>query len=47
LKIYELYRSDSESYYKVGLNALRAFVTRASMERVMKEYYPGLVKPMV
>ena len=47
LKIYELYRSDPESYYKVGLNALRAFVTRASMERVMKEYYPGLVKPIV
>lgn len=47
LKIYELYRSDPESFYKVGSNALRTFVARANMERVMKEYYPGLVKPMV
>ena len=47
LKIYELYRSNPEGYYKVGSNALRAFVARANMERVMKEYYPGLVKPIV
>jgi starch phosphorylase len=47
LRIYELYKSDPESYYKVGSNALRAFVARANMERVMKEYYPGLVKPVV
>ena len=47
LRIYEPYKSDPESYYKVGSNALRAFVARANMERVMKEYYPGLVKPVV
>ena len=47
LKIYELHRSNPEGFYKVGLNALRAFVARANMERVLKEYYPGLVKPIV
>ncbi|MCS7140497.1 MAG: glycogen/starch/alpha-glucan phosphorylase [Candidatus Nezhaarchaeota archaeon] len=45
--IHELYRSNPEGYYKVGSNALRTFVARANMERVIKEYYPGLVKPLV
>ncbi|MEM2214009.1 MAG: glycogen/starch/alpha-glucan phosphorylase [Candidatus Nezhaarchaeales archaeon] len=44
LKIYEKFRNDPESYYKVGSNALRTFVARANMERVMREYYPGLTK---
>lgn len=46
-KVHELYRNNPEGYYKVGSNALRTFVARANMERVMKEYYPGLVKPIV
>ncbi|MCX8205348.1 MAG: glycogen/starch/alpha-glucan phosphorylase [Candidatus Nezhaarchaeota archaeon] len=44
LKIYETYVSNPESYYKVGLNALRTFASRANMERVLREYYPGLIK---
>ncbi|MHC1636860.1 MAG: glycogen/starch/alpha-glucan phosphorylase [Candidatus Nezhaarchaeales archaeon] len=44
LKIYETYRNDPESYYKAGLNALRTFASRANMERVLREYYPGLIR---
>ncbi|MCS7097472.1 MAG: glycogen/starch/alpha-glucan phosphorylase [Candidatus Methanomethyliaceae archaeon] len=43
-KIYEIYRNDPEAYYRVGLNALRTFVSRANMERVLKEYYPNLIR---
>ncbi|MEM4699909.1 MAG: glycogen/starch/alpha-glucan phosphorylase [Candidatus Nezhaarchaeales archaeon] len=44
LKILESYSSNPEGYYKVGLNALRTFASRANMERVLREYYPGLIK---
>lgn len=44
LKICESYFNDPEGYYKVGLNALRTFASRAHMERVLREYYPGLIK---
>ncbi|MEM2743129.1 MAG: glycogen/starch/alpha-glucan phosphorylase [Candidatus Methanomethylicaceae archaeon] len=43
-KIHEIYRNDPEFYYRVGLNALRTFTSRANMERVLKEYYPNLIR---
>ena len=47
LKIYKQYASNPEDYYRIGLNALRTFASRTSMERMLREYYPGLVRVTV
>ncbi len=43
IKVHRMYSEDPESFNRVGLNALRGFAARASMERVMREYYPELL----
>ncbi len=43
LRVHRMYSEDPESFHRVGLNALRSFATRASMERVLREYYPELL----
>ncbi|MEM1541735.1 MAG: glycogen/starch/alpha-glucan phosphorylase [Ignisphaera sp.] len=44
IKIYKIFKEEPERYYGIALSALRSFVPRASMYRVLKEYYPDLVK---
>ena len=39
-----MFKEEPERYYRIALSALRSFVPRTSMYRVMKEYYPDLVK---
>jgi len=39
-----MFKEEPERYYRIALSALRSFVPRASMYRVLKEYYPDLVK---
>ncbi len=43
-KVYEMYFNDPQGFYRVSLNALRSFIPRVSMERVLREYYPGLIR---
>ena len=43
-EIYNIYFNDPQGFYRVSLNALRSFIPRVGMERVLKEYYPGLIK---
>ncbi|MCP8318760.1 MAG: glycogen/starch/alpha-glucan phosphorylase [Candidatus Methylarchaceae archaeon HK01B] len=43
-EVIRLYRDDTEQYYKVASNALRTSIPRVSIERVLKEYYPDIVK---
>ncbi|MEM2210216.1 MAG: glycogen/starch/alpha-glucan phosphorylase [Nitrososphaerales archaeon] len=43
-QIITLYKNNPERFYKVSLNALSTFIHRASIERVLKEYYPRIVK---
>ncbi|MEM4959635.1 MAG: hypothetical protein QXX12_07200 [Nanopusillaceae archaeon] len=44
IKVYKMFKEEPERYYGIALSALRSFVPRASMYRVLKEYYPDLVK---
>ncbi len=44
LSIYRIFKDDPERYYTISLSALRSFIARASMVRVLKEYYPDLIK---
>jgi len=44
IQIYNLYRNDPERYYSIALSAFRSFIPRASMQRVLREYYPDLIK---
>jgi len=44
IHICDLYFNQSETFYKVALNAMRTFVHRVNIERVLKEYYPDIVK---
>lgn len=39
-----LYAHDTEKYYEVALNALQTSVPRVGVERVLKEYYPEIIK---
>jgi len=43
VRVHRMYSGDPVSFYRVGLSALRGFAARASMERVMREYYPELL----
>ncbi|MEM0247416.1 MAG: glycogen/starch/alpha-glucan phosphorylase [Desulfurococcaceae archaeon] len=48
LKIYKVFKEGSEAFYSIALSATRSFMPRVSMFRVLKEYYPDLVKtPLV
>lgn len=48
LKIYNIFRNEPETFYDVSLSAIRSFVPRVSMVRVLREYYPDLIKlPLV
>jgi starch phosphorylase len=48
LKIYSTFRDEPETFYDVSLSAIRSFIPRASMVRVLREYYPDLIKlPLV
>lgn len=44
LKIYQMFRAEPEIFYDVALSAIRSFTPRVSMFRVLREYYPDLVK---
>jgi len=44
LQILELYRANPERYYSIAFSALRSFIPRASMQRVLREYYPDILK---
>lgn len=44
LKVLDMFLTEPERYYVTALAALRTFVQRASMHRVLREYYPDLVK---
>jgi len=46
-EVINLYRYDTEQYYKVASNALRTSIPRVSIERVLKEYYPDKVMTFV
>ncbi|MFB6469833.1 MAG: glycogen/starch/alpha-glucan phosphorylase [Vulcanisaeta sp. AZ3] len=43
-KVYDLYNSDKERFYLVGLSAIMTFVPRVDIRKVLREYYPDLVK---
>jgi starch phosphorylase len=42
--ILEIYKGNPERYYKVSLNALSAFIIKASIERALSEYYPKIAR---
>lgn len=42
--ILSLYKSNPDSYYKIGLNALSYSIPKVGIHRLLKEYYPDLVK---
>jgi starch phosphorylase len=44
LQILELYRTNPERYYSIAFSALRSFIPRASIQRVLREYYPDIIK---
>lgn len=44
LQIFNLYKNNPERYYGIALSAFRSFIPRASMQRVLREYYADLVK---
>lgn len=44
LDVIKLIKSDPEAYYRVSLSAMRSFIPRVSMIRVLREYYPQLIK---
>jgi starch phosphorylase len=44
LQIIELYKTAPEKYYSIAFSALRSFPPRASIYRVLREYYPDIVK---
>jgi len=44
LEVINLYQNDTERYYKVASNALRTSIPRVGIERVLREYYPDIVK---
>jgi starch phosphorylase len=43
-RIFNMYFNEPEDYYRVALNALRTFLFRANIERVLKEYYPNIIE---
>lgn len=43
IKAYKIFKEEPERYYGIALSALRSFTPRASMYRVLKEYYPDLI----
>lgn len=48
IKVYSTFRDEPEAFYDVSLSAVRSFIPRVSMVRVLREYYPDLVKlPLV
>ncbi|MEM1645072.1 MAG: glycogen/starch/alpha-glucan phosphorylase [Ignisphaera sp.] len=48
LKILQIFRDEPEAFYDVALSAIRSFIPRVSMIRVLREYYPDLIKlPLV
>ncbi len=44
LDVSELISSNPEAYYRVALSTMRSFIPRVSMIRVLREYYPQLIK---
>jgi len=44
LQILELYKTNPERYYSIAFSALRSFIPRVSMQRVLREYYPDIIK---
>lgn len=43
--VLDLFNNDRERFYQVALNAINTMVPRVNIERVLSEYYPGLVCP--
>ncbi|MEM2376676.1 MAG: glycogen/starch/alpha-glucan phosphorylase [Sulfolobales archaeon] len=44
MDVVNLIISNPEAYYRVALSAMRSFIPRVSMIRVLREYYPQLIK---
>ena len=44
LKVVDMIKSNPEGYFRVALSALRSFIPRVSMIRVLRDYYPQLIK---
>ncbi len=44
VRVYRIFSEEPERYYAVSLSALRSFIARASMYRMLREYYPELIK---
>lgn len=44
LKIYQMFKEEPEVFYDVSLSTIRSFVPRVSMIRVLREYYPDILK---
>ncbi len=44
LDVVKLITLNPEGYYRVALSALRSFIPRVSMTRVLREYYPQIIK---
>jgi len=40
LKVYSAFRDEPETFYDVSLSAVRSFIPRVGMVRVLREYYP-------
>ncbi len=43
-QVYDLYNSDKERFYLVSLSAILSFAPRVDIRRVLREYYPDLVR---
>ncbi|WP_054857684.1 glycogen/starch/alpha-glucan phosphorylase [Vulcanisaeta sp. JCM 16159] len=43
-QVYDLYNSDKERFYLISLSAIFSFAPRVDIKRVLREYYPDLVR---
>lgn len=44
IKIYQMFKDEPELYYDISLSAILSFIPRVSMLRVLREYYPDLLR---
>lgn len=44
LKVVNYVKSNPDIYFRTALSALRSFIAKASMVRVLREYYPQLIR---
>ncbi|WP_069806710.1 glycogen/starch/alpha-glucan phosphorylase [Vulcanisaeta thermophila] len=43
-QVYDLFNSDREKFHLIGLSAILSFASRVDIRRVLREYYPDLVR---